>query len=315
MDVDFFSDAKIQFIRAKHGPRGVLAVIQLFAKIYRDGFYLDWNEDAVIIFSKYDTGIPKNEINQIIEECLNREIFNKSLFDQYGILTSNGIQKRYFEASRKRKSIKGEFVYLLVNLNKYGLSDTVISGKTPRNDELMREIGKEGKELKEETIEKGYLSETEIKKLFYQFNSNIIGLLSYSTEKVSIDQFKSILDKGYYPEEIKRILNVRYESRAYYDKAVFDVLMDDLQNQRKSLNDFFENSLANCTGLLSMTKQLTTEEKVKLYTSFNRIQLKDSIEIVEDKPNYRSGQRVFMALKRNLESSAEEMKKPSIDKF
>jgi len=304
MDVDFFNDAKIQFIRAKHGPRGVLAVIQLFAKIYRDGFYLDWNEDAVIIFSKYDTGIPKNEINQIIEECLNREIFNKSLFDQYGILTSNGIQKRYFEASRKRKSIKGEFVYLLVNLNKYGLSDTVISGKTPRNEELMREIGKEGKELKEETFEKGYLSETEIEKLFYQFNSNLTGILSYGAEKVSIEQYKSLLDKGFYPDEMKRILNVRYESNVCYEKSVFDTLLNDLQMQRKSLNDFFDNSLTKCTGLLSMPKQLSIKEKVTLYTTYNRIQLKDSIEIVEDKPNYRSGQRVFMALKKNLESVA-----------
>lgn len=143
-DVDFFSDPKMQFIRAKHGPRGVLAVVQLYCKIYRDGFYLLWNEDNSVLFSKYETGIPKNEVNVIINECLSREIFSKSLFEQYGILTSRGIQKRYFEASKKRKFIKGEFAYLLIKLNDYGLPDGVFSELTKDNPEKMREIGKEG---------------------------------------------------------------------------------------------------------------------------------------------------------------------------
>ena len=187
-DVDFFSDPKMQFIRAKHGPRGVLAVVQLYCKIYREGFYLVWNEDNSVLFSKYETGIPKNEVNQIISECLSRDIFNKNLFDQHGILTSNGIQKRYFEASKKRKFIKGDLTYLLIKLNDYGLSNEVFLEKTPQYLELMREIGKGGNKTIEtieinETIEKGNIDISESEKTD-SFSENIKNEFQYLADYI-----------------------------------------------------------------------------------------------------------------------------------
>lgn len=50
-----------------------------------------------------------------------RGIFDQTLFDKYGILTSRGIQKRYLEITYKRKKVEMEKAYLL-------LSDAEIKG-------------------------------------------------------------------------------------------------------------------------------------------------------------------------------------------
>ena len=249
-DVDFFSDHKIQFIRAKYGPRGVLAVIQLYCKIYREGFFIEWNEDAVLLFSKYESGIPKNEITQIINECLNRNLFNKSLFDQYGILTSQGIQKRYFEASRKRKFIKGVFAYLLIKLNDYGLSEGVFSELTTIKAEKMREIGKEGN-MERETYENIDISE-QIKKSYQSFQKDMVHYPTVSKMKrqINLNEFNLLVTD--FKMTFEQITNIRNRMENYSPllknnssvyltiKAWHEKDIDNDGKSNKSNNNFYE---------------------------------------------------------------------------
>ena len=50
-----------------------------------------------------------------------------------------------------------------------------------------------------------------------------------------------------------------------------------------------------------MPIQLTLKEKHELLTHSSTKNLKDSIMTVEDRPDYRKGQSVYMAVKKNLE--------------
>jgi len=117
-DIDFFNDEKIEFIYAKFGIEGEITTVKLLCKIYRNGYYLKWDEDKCLLFSKkVGENISIELINNVINELLKREFFNKKIFKKYQVLTSHGIQKRYFEAIKRRKKIVVYKEYFLLNNN------------------------------------------------------------------------------------------------------------------------------------------------------------------------------------------------------
>ena len=120
LDVDFFQDEKIQFISARFGMKGEAITVRLLCKIYRNGYYVDWGEDAALLFAK---GVGDNCqhscVNDVVYELLKRGFFNKSIFERFSVLTSRGIQKRYFKAAERRKQVSAISEYLLVDPSDY----------------------------------------------------------------------------------------------------------------------------------------------------------------------------------------------------
>jgi len=115
-DIDFFNDEKIEFVSARFGIVGEIITIKLLCKIYKNGYYLEWDEDKCLLFSKKaGDNISTETVNNVISELVKRGFFNKKLFDKYKILTSHGIQKRYSEAVRRRKNVVIYKEYLLLN--------------------------------------------------------------------------------------------------------------------------------------------------------------------------------------------------------
>ena len=77
-----------------------------------------------------------NVVSEIVSASVRRGIFDKDLFDKYHILTSNGIQKRYFEAVSRRTQINIIDEYLLVSDTQIGENvnkTQVIAYKNPEN--------------------------------------------------------------------------------------------------------------------------------------------------------------------------------------
>jgi len=126
-DIDFFNDQKVEFVSAKYGIEGEIITIKLLCKIYRDGYYLNWGEDECLLFSKkVGENISSDLVKNVINELLKRDFFNQDLYKKFSILTSKGIQKRYLEASKRRKEvIFHKEYYLLNNLNIDILPDNV----------------------------------------------------------------------------------------------------------------------------------------------------------------------------------------------
>jgi hypothetical protein len=99
MDVDYYNDPKFQFIRAKCGLKGEWICFRLFAAIYRNGYFTPWAEDDQILFAKnLNEGIRQNQVCQIVDEAIKRELFSEKMLLENSILTSRGIQKRYVKA-------------------------------------------------------------------------------------------------------------------------------------------------------------------------------------------------------------------------
>jgi hypothetical protein len=114
--MDVTTDDKFELIEAKYGIIGFGVVIKLFQKIYKEGYFIEWTEDKMLIFKK-TINVEINLIKEIVIDALHYGIFNKTLFDKYKILTSCGIQKRFLNACDRRKSIILNKNFIIVDIN------------------------------------------------------------------------------------------------------------------------------------------------------------------------------------------------------
>jgi hypothetical protein len=113
LDIDFDYDDKFQMISAKYKAEGCWVVIIVLSKIYDDlGYYYQWSEKEQLLTSRRVNSDLITVIN-VITDAINYGIFDKNKYEKYGVLTSNGIQKRYFEATKKRKYLSVFAEYLI----------------------------------------------------------------------------------------------------------------------------------------------------------------------------------------------------------
>ena len=120
--LDYFSmdvhlDDKFQLIEAEYGLKGFAVIIKLYQKIYGGfGYYCKWDDEVSLLF-RSKCGLGGNDVSEIVSAAVRRGIFDERLLKTYGILTSSGIQKRYFEAAERRKAVKVFEEYLLLNIS------------------------------------------------------------------------------------------------------------------------------------------------------------------------------------------------------
>lgn len=100
-DVDFFSDKKIKRLRAKFGKDGIMVYVYLLCEIYRNGYYIDYDEDLILDISD-EFNISENCTKQIMNYLLSRSLFDNTLAMSVKVLTAASIQRRYQKAVVKR---------------------------------------------------------------------------------------------------------------------------------------------------------------------------------------------------------------------
>jgi len=118
LNVDIDQDDKIALIEATHGIVGFGVVVRLFMKIYKEGYYYEWTEREQLLFSKR-VNVDIKTTNVIINDCLRWGLFNKDLYDKHHILTSKGIQLRYFAALARRKKVEVFEDFILIDLTEF----------------------------------------------------------------------------------------------------------------------------------------------------------------------------------------------------
>lgn len=111
-DVDFFNDEKIEAISGEFGIKGEIVAVRLLCAIYRNGYFIEWSDLYKMKFLRNLPGISSDLLDTIILRLVNWDFFEKDLFNSAKVLTSRGIQRRYFEAIRRRKQ-SGEYPYLI----------------------------------------------------------------------------------------------------------------------------------------------------------------------------------------------------------
>lgn len=114
--LDVHSNDNVKLIEAEFGIVAFAVLIKLYQRIYAGhGYYYDWNDEIALLFAN-NNNIKCSLVKNIVTRCTDRGIFDKSLYEKYGILTSFGIQERFFKIIKRRKSISVNTRYLLINI-------------------------------------------------------------------------------------------------------------------------------------------------------------------------------------------------------
>ena len=124
--VNFMEENAMEVIEAKYGIKGSAIVLKLMCKIYKEGYYIRWDEEQCLIFAnKAGREVQAEEVQGIIEILITKGILDRNSYQENGILTSESIQKVWMEATKRRKRELSELPYLMVKPEKEnGKADT-----------------------------------------------------------------------------------------------------------------------------------------------------------------------------------------------
>ena len=117
--VNFMEENAMEVIEAKYGIKGSAIVLKLLCKIYKEGYFIRWDEEQCLIFAnKAGREVQATEVQGIIEILFIKEILDRDSYLENGILTSENIQKVWMEATKRRKRELSELPYLMVKTEK-----------------------------------------------------------------------------------------------------------------------------------------------------------------------------------------------------
>lgn len=213
VNTDIVHNQKVKLVVAEFGSKTTWAVLlPLYCKIYREkGYWIDWlNEDAKLLFAQDECKLEKSVVDEVVKGCIKRSLFDKGVFDAFGVLTSDRIQENYFEATARRKSVEFISEFLIennnVNINRENvciidLDVNIITKKVDINPQKKKENKKE----KERENESGFT--TEQKDLFKRFTDWITAnapRVQKMKKPITIDEFLK-LDKDINREVLKKV--------------------------------------------------------------------------------------------------------------
>lgn len=141
--VDIFSnDTKIDKLLDAQGWIGFGIYFYLCQMAFgSEGYYYEWCYDLCATTArKMGGGVGAGTVKEAVDYCLRIGLFDKRLFDRWGVLTSRGIQKSYLIVL-KSKNRKGTEVY-----NEFWLLDKKSDDYqgvvfVSKNSEILRENG------------------------------------------------------------------------------------------------------------------------------------------------------------------------------
>ena len=102
METDFFERDDVNLLVAEFGWKGAIVYLGLLTRIYKNGYFYQWGEDVCLLFcQKMGAGLVPTQVNEVVNGCIRRSLFDKRVFDMFKILTSETIQQTYIDAKQK----------------------------------------------------------------------------------------------------------------------------------------------------------------------------------------------------------------------
>ena len=141
-NVNFYQDIKIRKLIHYKGIQAVPVYEILLCKIYASGYYLNWDEDLPFIISEISV-LQEEYITDVIKYCLSIGLFDQTMFDSHHILTSRGIQERFFDfCNVAKRKLPNQLLYLLVDVNGKSVNsenNNISSEETKVNSEEIKD--------------------------------------------------------------------------------------------------------------------------------------------------------------------------------
>ncbi len=145
-------DERTDLLKAKKGMTGFGIYISLLVKLYGEkGYYLNWNDNICCIFAS-GVGVSEVEVSETVSLLINVGIFDKGVYENYGVLTSKEIQENYLFAVTKRKNKELDKRFNLVSAEEtrvYG-EETPVS--VTESTQIKENKRKENKKIEKESV-------------------------------------------------------------------------------------------------------------------------------------------------------------------
>jgi hypothetical protein len=241
LDVEL--DKKYKLFRAKYKLAGIGFIDCLFREIYKNGYFLKWDSDSEILFAD-EYSLDQDQLKSMLDFAIIVGFFDSGIFQRYNILTSAGIQKRFFDVAGKRKSL---VIFQEILLTEIDESDSLIYDKiviseiTPVKSEITQvnpeitpvdsdfSTQRKGKERKEKEskekqtklpplIASQSADATALIDLFLQTLPEYITVKIKQTDKMKWGEvFDGLIKDGYLPGDIKIIID-HFRADAFWAK-------------------------------------------------------------------------------------------------
>lgn len=139
--VDIFDgDKKIDKLLDAKGWKGFGIYFFLCQRAYKvNGYFYEWGyDDCATTARRMGGGISSGTVKETVDYCLQVDLFDKGLFDRWGILTSRGIQRRFWAvlSERRSKTVYGEYWLLKPEECKGLVKVSLFSDVQPTNDDV-----------------------------------------------------------------------------------------------------------------------------------------------------------------------------------
>ena len=235
--LDVHLDDKFGLIEAEFGLKGFAIVVKLFQKIYgQQGYYCEWTPEIALLFSR-EIGAGGNIVSEIVESAIRRGIFDQSMYKNYHILTSNGIQKRYVIACGRKKVVNIKKPYLLFHdAQKY--KNVHIIGE---NVDISEENVYTSAQIKSNEIKLNEIKEKDVRDAGEIQSSSVFDFYEQNfgmMPRYIRDCMIAWLDEGMEPDLVIRAMEIAVEHNVRKWNYVDAILRETSQKEIRTLAEF-----------------------------------------------------------------------------
>lgn len=173
--VDIFDgDKKIDKLLDAKGWKGFGIYFFLCQRAYKvNGYFYEWGyDDCATTARRMGGGISSGTVKETVDYCLQVDLFDKGLFDRWGILTSRGIQRRFWAvlSERRSKTVYGEYWLLKPEECKGLVKVSLFSDVQPTNDDVQGtnedSLYRKESKVKKSNVYKGAFSDSSLESAF-----------------------------------------------------------------------------------------------------------------------------------------------------
>lgn len=236
-DVDFFNDEKIEAISGEFGIKGEIVAIKLLAAIYRNGYFIEWSEMLQMKMLKTLPSISKELLTEIVQRLVRWNFFDEGLFNSDNVLTSRGIQRRYFEAM-KRNSLSDSLPFLIVSATETPINvteTTINAAKTPQSKE------KESKVNNISFLEKKKQKSTSVDFGEEEKNNQPLNVQKETSPQVAaapppFNFRKAMLSAGFAADLTEEWIRIRKAKKAINTERAFKTFIEQVRKTNQDIN-------------------------------------------------------------------------------
>ena len=118
-DTHFYEDDKVRLLRAEFGAKGMYLLDYILCDLYgKDGYYTKWDKvKCYLVSDGAGCGCSPTFVEEFISGCVRYSFFDERAFNEFGIITSPGIQRRFVRMLNSRDKFTFIQEYFLLDIN------------------------------------------------------------------------------------------------------------------------------------------------------------------------------------------------------